>query len=276
MKAAKAALQKCPKCPQKAAMKCSRSSPAKAAKAAMKCKAAKAMKVGRPRKCSKVKKAMKVAECSKVKKAMKVAECSKVKKAMKAMKEWKVAMKAAKVAMKAECSKIKKAMKAVECLKATKAKMDEMKPTKIPLDLEKLAKAANEGQELNMWVDLGKEMIARRYDHRLQGTGRDARRQEQVETRGATITDSKEQVETLGATIRDSKEQVETLGSTIYAGCLPDSKEQVAQKVWEPDDDERWEVLVLGYFWKNGRPKFKYIIIEKEVECKKDADFRQP
>ena len=29
-------------------------------------------------------------------------------------------------------------------------------------------------------------------------------------------------------------------------------------------------VLVLGYFWKNGRPKFKYIIIEKEVECKKD------
>ena len=104
---------------------------------------------------------------------------------MKAMKEWKVAMKAAKVAMKAECSKLKKAMKAVECLKATKAKMDEMKPTKrwkpgtltaIPLDLEKLAKAANEGQELNnMWVDLGKEMIARRYDHRLQGTGRDAR-----------------------------------------------------------------------------------------------------
>ena len=72
------------------------------------------------------------------------------------------------------------------------------------------------------------------------------------------------------STITDSKEQVETLGSTIYAGCLPDSKEQVAQKVWEPDDDERWEVLVLGYFWKNGRPKFKYIIIEKEVECKKD------
>ena len=35
-------------------------------------------------------------------------------------------------------------------------------------------------------------------------------------------------------------------------------------------DDERWEVLVLGYFWKNGRPKFKYIIIEKEVECKKE------
>ena len=232
MKAAKAALQKCPKCPQKAAMKCSRSSPAKAAKAAMKCKAAKAMKVRRPRKCSKVKKAMKVAECSKVKKAM------------KAMKEWKVAMKAAKVAMKAECSKLKKAMKAVECLKATKAKMDEM----IPLDLEKLAKAANEGQELGMWVDLGKE--------------RDA----EIRTLGATLaSSSKEQVETRGATITDSKEQVETLGATIR-----DSKEQVAQKVWEPDDDERWEVLVLGYFWKNGRPKFKYIIIEKEVECKKE------
>ena len=36
------------------------------------------------------------------------------------------------------------------------------------------------------------------------------------------------------------------------------------------DDDERWEVLVLGYCWKNGRPRIKYIIIEKEVECKKD------
>ena len=182
--------------------------------AAMKCKAAKAMKVGRQRKCSKVEKAMKVAECSKGKKAMKAMKEWKVAlkaamvamkaEAIKAMKEWKVAMKEAKVAMK-ECSKLKKAMKDVGCLKATKAKINEMKPTKrwkpgtltaIPLDLEKLAKAANEGQELNMWVDLGKEMIARRYDHRLQGTGRDARRQEQVETRGATITDSEEQVET--------------------------------------------------------------------------------
>ena len=69
--------------------------------------------------------------------------------------------------------------------------------------------------------------------------------------RGATITDSNEQVETLGATIRDYKEQV-------------------AQEVWEPDDDERWEVMVLGYFWKKGRPKFKYIIIVKDVECKQD------
>ena len=216
MNAAKAALQKCPKCPQKAAMKCSRSSPAKAAKAAMKCKAAKAMKVGRPRKCSKVKKAMKVAECSKVKKAM------------KAMKEWKVAMKAAKVAMKAECSKLKKAMKAVECLKATKAKMDEM----IPLDLEKLAKAANEGQELGMWVDLWLDEI------RTLGATLASASKEQVETRGATITDSKEQVETLGATITDAE------GGITSA--------------------ENWEVLVLGYFWKNGRPKFKYIVIERE------------
>ena len=68
--------------------------------------------------------------------------------------------------------------------------------------------------------------------------------------RGATITYSNEQVETLGATIRDYKEQV-------------------AQKVWGPDDDERWEVMVLGYFWTNSRPKSKGIIIEKEVECKK-------
>ena len=76
--------------------------------------------------------------------------------------------------------------------------------------------------------------------------------------RGATITYSNEQVETLGATIRDYKEQV-------------------AQKVWEPDDDERWEVMVLSYFWTNSRPKFKDIIIEKEVECKNTiCDFRQP
>ena len=67
--------------------------------------------------------------------------------------------------------------------------------------------------------------------------------------RGATITYSNGQVETLGATIRDYKEQV-------------------AQNVWEPDDDERWEVMVLGYFWTNNRPKFKDIIIEKDVECK--------
>ena len=71
--------------------------------------------------------------------------------------------------------------------------------------------------------------------------------------------------ETRAATITDSNEQVEPLGATIT-----DYKEQVAQKVWEPDDDERWEVMVLGYVWKNGRPKFKYIIIEKEVECKQD------
>ena len=50
----------------------------------------------------------------------------------------------------------------------------------------------------------------------------------------------------------------------------PRAPQSPRRKVWEPDDDERWEVLVLGYFWKNGRPKFKYIIIEKEVECTQD------
>ena len=68
-----------------------------------------------------------------------------------------------------------------------------------------------------------------------------------------------------GATITYSNEQVETLGATIT-----DYKEQVAQKVWEPDDDERWDVMVLGYFWTSSRAKFKDIIIEKEVECKHD------
>ena len=166
MKAAKAALQKCPKCPQKAAMKCSRNSPAKAAKAAMKCKAAKAMKVGWPRKCSKVKKAMKVAECSKVKKAM------------KAIEDWKVAMKAAKVAMKAECSKLKKAMKAVECLKETKWK---------------LAKAANEGQELGMWLDLWLDEIRTLGTTLLTSASKERYATllwlDEIETRGATTED---------------------------------------------------------------------------------------
>ena len=28
--------------------------------------------------------------------------------------------------------------------------------------------------------------------------------------------------------------------------------------------------MVIGYFWKKGRPMFKYIIIVKDVECKQD------
>ena len=68
-----------------------------------------------------------------------------------------------------------------------------------------------------------------------------------------------------GATITDSKEQVDTLGATIT-----DSKEQVAQNVWKPEDDERWEVIVLSYCWKKGLPKFKYIIIVKDVGCTQD------
>ena len=47
--------------------------------------------------------------------------------------------------------------------------------------------------------------------------------------------------------IKDSKEQVEK----DYA--IKDSKEQV-----------EWEPVVLGYFWKNGRVKFGYVMIEKE------------
>ena len=30
------------------------------------------------------------------------------------------------------------------------------------------------------------------------------------------------------------------------------------------DDEGGWEVLVLGYEWRRGRPKFKYVIIERE------------
>ena len=46
--------------------------------------------------------------------------------------------------------------------------------------------------------------------------------------------------------------------------AIKDSKEQVETDSKEVDDDERWEVLVLGYEWRRGRPKFKYIIIERE------------
>ena len=55
-----------------------------------------------------------------------------------------------------------------------------------------------------------------------------------------------------GATITDSKEQVDTLGATIT-----DSKEQVAQKVSEPDGDDRWHVLVIGCVSKNGQEIFQ-------------------
>ena len=47
--------------------------------------------------------------------------------------------------------------------------------------------------------------------------------------------------------IQDSEEQVEK----DYA--IKDAKEQV-----------EWEPVVLGYFWKNGRVKFGYVMIEKE------------
>ena len=30
------------------------------------------------------------------------------------------------------------------------------------------------------------------------------------------------------------------------------------------DDEGGWEVLVLGYEWRRGRPKFKYVIIQRE------------
>ena len=58
------------------------------------------------------------------------------------------------------------------------------------------------------------------------------------------------------------------MSQMLRGATITDSKEQVAQKVWEPDDDERWEVMVIGYFWTNRRPKFNDIIIENDVECK--------
>ena len=52
--------------------------------------------------------------------------------------------------------------------------------------------------------------------------------------------------------------------------AIKDSKSQVCDESveWEPvvcyDESVEWEPLVLGYFWKNGRVKFKYVMIEKE------------
>ena len=111
-----------------------------------------------------------------------------------------------------------------------------MKETKwkagtIPLDLEKLAKAADEGQELGMWLDLWLD---------------------EIRTLGATLlaSASKEQVETRGATITDPKEQVETLGATIT------------------DATAEWEVIPLQVFFKNGRVKSKCIWLEKGAKLK--------
>ena len=65
----------------------------------------------------------------------------------------------------------------------------------------------------------------------------------------------------------ESVEKVETLRATITdaEGGIASAKTKTSNS--EPD--ENWEVLATGYFWKSGRPKFKYIVIEKEVECKK-------
>ena len=65
----------------------------------------------------------------------------------------------------------------------------------------------------------------------------------------------------------ESVEKVETLRATITdaEGGIASAKTKTSNS--EPD--EHWEVLVLGYFWKNGRPKFKYIVIEKEVQDKR-------
>ena len=42
-------------------------------------------------------------------------------------------------------------------------------------------------------------------------------------------------------------------GQVEWEYAIKDSKEQV-----------EWEPVVLGYFWKNGRVKFQYVMIEKE------------
>ena len=81
-------------------------------------------------------------------------------------------------------------------------------------------------------------------------------------------------VETDGATITGAEGGIKTKKWKSLPGTFMATRESprgmAATTAITAEDDENWEMLVLGYFWKNGRPKFKYIIIEKEVECKKD------
>ena len=59
--------------------------------------------------------------------------------------------------------------------------------------------------------------------------------------------------ETRAATVTDTQDPAQTLGATIT-----DSKEQVAQNVWGPDDDDRWDVAVIGAIWKNSQKIFDF------------------
>ena len=47
------------------------------------------------------------------------------------------------------------------------------------------------------------------------------------------------------------------ISQMLRGATITDSKEQVAQKVSEPDGDDRWDVLVIGCVWKNGQKIFE-------------------
>ena len=48
-----------------------------------------------------------------------------------------------------------------------------------------------------------------------------------------------------------------------FISATPAEKNFISATIAD-DDEGGWEVLVLGYEWRRGRPKFKYIIIERE------------
>ena len=68
------------------------------------------------------------------------------------------------------------------------------------------------------------------------------------------------------------KEKLKPWGGAKFSGqveweyAIQDSKEQVEKDYAIKDSKEQveWEPVVLGYFWKNGRVKFGYVMIEKE------------
>ena len=67
----------------------------------------------------------------------------------------------------------------------------------------------------------------------------------------------------LKAAAKFCDESVESDHVTMELDTCPVEKNFISATIAD-DDEGGWEVLVLGYEWRRGRPKFKYIIIERE------------
>ena len=67
----------------------------------------------------------------------------------------------------------------------------------------------------------------------------------------------------LKAAAKFCDESVESDHVTMELDTCLVEKNSISATIAE-DGEGGWEVLVLGYEWRRGRPKFKYIIIERE------------